>query len=505
MIRDRAQHQSLVAMVALVSASAAASAPQEASTSRLQASASRQSLQLAPNPGCPNKEPYCRTQLPLNVMGFHEGALYGWTSVLPGVSCPDSNFPPDDKAVDFCFYASSTFAPETWIYLGQFPTININEFPIEIVFGPGACSAYKYIYTTYGRILRGSSAPDDWNLTDIALNIPDFPPGVYGIPGSFAAADQGERTRLFYGDYTQADPFDPGPGCFIWHSDDCGESWTTFDFGGGRQIHSINVDPEDSQQIYASVDTEFFPFPNPWLGLWRSTDGGDSFERVSSNYVGVDFVIPRGTNRVFLETDNDAAYQGPLLFWDKLTGGDTQPTGPWPSVPEGAPEWLGSGHAIIATSEQNIFLASMGENGFFSWRYGLWYFAPPAYDVAVLLEDLQPPIDFIETSDGIARVVTFEPHGIQPGETLTIIRVDPPDFNGHVVPTVTGPLSFTYPCAACPKTGSGGFASKEPFFYPNRTVEVTDPDTQVSYLYSNTSRIPKPQFLPSPPSPPGIP
>jgi len=125
MIRDRAPNQSLVAVVAFVSASAAAGVPHEASISRLQASALRQPLQLAPNPACPNKAPYCRTQLPFNVMGFHEGALYGWTSVLPGVSCPDSNFPPNDKAVDFCFYASTTFAPENWIYLGQFPTTNI--------------------------------------------------------------------------------------------------------------------------------------------------------------------------------------------------------------------------------------------------------------------------------------------------------------------------------------------------------------------------------------------
>ena len=100
MIRDRAPNQSLVAIAALVSASAAASVPQEVSISRLQASASRQSLQLAPNPACPNKAPYCRTQLPFNVMGFHEGALYGWTSVLPGVTCPDSNFPPNNNDVD---------------------------------------------------------------------------------------------------------------------------------------------------------------------------------------------------------------------------------------------------------------------------------------------------------------------------------------------------------------------------------------------------------------------
>ena len=493
----------LVAVVAIVSASTAAGTfQQEASTIiRRQTSASDQRLELAPNPACPDKAPYCRTELQLpgstwiSVMGFHNGVLYAWVSFPPGYSCPVSNLPPDTNNWNLCFYSSSTFAPESWSYLGQYPTAT-DDRALEIVFGPGACSLYKYIYTSNKLILRASSAPTDWDFTDIASHISDLPANTLGFRGNFAAADQGSRTRLFYGNYNDPDPYDPGPGCFIWHSDNCGETWTTFSFGGGRHVQGINADPEDSWQIYASVDTIYLKFPNPWLGLWRSTDGGDTFDRVSTNYVGIDFVFPRETNKVFLETDNDAAFGGPLLSWDKLTGGDTQIAAPWPSVPVGAPEWAGSAHAIILTSEQNIMLESIGESGFFSWRNGLWYFAPPSYDTPVLLEDLQPPIDSIETRSGIASVVTFEPHGIQPAEIISIIEVNPPSFDAtEVVATVTGPYSFTYPCEGCPENGSHGFATKSPFLYPNRTVEVTDPNTQVTYLYSNGTRIPKPRFL----------
>lgn len=494
----------LVALVAIVSTSTAGDTFQQRASTVIHGRtvASERPLQLAPNPACPDKAPYCRTELELpgstwvSVMGFHNGVLYAWMSALPGYSCPGSNLLPDTKNFNLCFYGSSTFAPESWSYLGQYPT-TIDERALEVVFGPGACSHYKFIYTSNKRILRASSAPTDWNFTDIASNISDLPDNTLGFRGSLAAADQGSRTRLFYGNYNNGIPGDPGPGCFVWHSDNCGETWTTFDFGGGRHVHSINVDPEDSWQVYASVDTEFFEFPNPWLGLWRSTDGGDTYERVSSNYVGIDFVFPRGTNKVILETDNDAAFLGPLISWDKLTGGDTEIAAAWPSVPVGAPRWAGSGNAMILTSEQNIMLESFGESGFFSWRNGLWYFAPPLYDTPVLLEDLQPPIEYIETSSGIASVVTFEPHGIQPGDTVSIIRVDPPGFNAtEVVPTVTGPDSFTYRCDGCPENGYGGFASKAwPFLYPNRTVEVTDPETQVTYLYSNGTRFVKPRFL----------
>src|SRR5262249_6396280 len=135
------------------------------------------------------------------------------------------------------------------------PPAMITDKPIEIVFGTGNCSSYKYIYTTTRRILRAKT--DQANFCrDVALSeaqqtcsdpthtfagIPNLPPDTTAIVGSFAIADQ--PARLFYGYYNNhqyqgtghCPPNALNPvngGCpdnqaYIWTSIDCGDSWTT--------------------------------------------------------------------------------------------------------------------------------------------------------------------------------------------------------------------------------------------------------------------------------------
>ena len=391
------------------------------------------------------------------------------------------------------------------------PPTTPDELIFEIVFAPlrAGCSGgpYMYIYTSQKRILRTSSAPPDWN-NFIDVTPGDLPPDTTGFRGVFAAVDQGSRTRLFYGNYSPSD-IDPPSGVFVWHSDNCGNGWTTFPLGGGRQLHSIRADPQDSQKIYATIDTESIERPNPWYGLWRSADGGDTFQRVSENYVGIDFVFQSDTSKVLLESDGEAGFLGPLLSWDTTTPfADTQIAAPWPST--SGPSWAGSGHAIFLTSEQNIMLESVGEEGALSFRNGIWYLAPPAYDTAVLLEDLLPPIRTVTGAGTIASATTYEPHGLEDGETISVSHVETISVSrvdcgssgasfdaDDVTAMVTGPTSFTYNCSSfCPQHGNGGFVKKAhaPFLYPNRTVEVTAP-SGVTYLYSNNVRIVKPRFV----------
>jgi hypothetical protein len=403
-------------------------------------------LQLAPNPACPSSAPFCRFEVSSvggatpGVMGAYNGVLYGYIRVEAGNACPSSSAPPDPNNASLCFYSSTTFSPENWIFQGRYLTARTFDFPVEIVFGPSTCSSYKYIYTTNHRILRASTA--NWNFTDIVpsqpqigiYGLPNLPPDTAGRPGSFAIANLGSLARLFYGNYNDHsyNGNNPPYGAYVWHSDNCGNSWTS-QFLGGREVHAINVDPADNSDIYVTVDNECSPdgsiCPGPAsLGVWRSGDSGDNFFHVSnSNGNPINFVLPRVSNNLFLETDGGLAATtgGPLLSWDKANGGDIQIAAHWPSA---SPAWAGSGLGIDLTSEQNIFVQSNGEGGVLSNLYGLWYFAPPFYDVPVLLENLPSSV----------------------------------------------------------------------ILFPNRTVEVTDPSTHISYLYSNDQRMVKPQFINAP-------
>jgi hypothetical protein len=384
--------------------------------------------------------------------------------------------------------------------------------PVEIVFGTGGCSGFKYVYTSTHSIWR--AATTDWYFTDVAAA--DAAHGFSGIlvpldtsarRGSFAIGTNSYGgTRLFYSNYNDHS-VNPAPGGMIWKSDDsdnCGGTWTLLKNFGGREVHSVNADPGSTSTIYAVIDDEGTEVVPP---LWRSTDGGDTFYAVAGNLTPIDLVFPAGSNQILMEPD--AGVSGPLFTWDKVTPGATiqQPA----QYPQATPSWNGpDAEGIGLTSEQNVFIQSDGQ------RTGFWYLAPPYYNAPVLLEDVSPPIDFVASSDGItATVVTAVPHQIQPinpgiddtGVDQIIIHgvtpstfdtVDSQSRSTYVPVTVTGPYSFNYPCTpTCPvnQEGTGGSATKDGvYLWPGRTVDVTDPNTGIGYLYSSNFGFIKPEF-----------
>lgn len=474
--------------------------------------------QLAPNPGCSNGAPYCRTQVALTpdgtgvaVIGFHNGSLYAWQEAGGNGTCNPALAPGG-----FNFYATSTFSPERWSLQntqGFVPAASNCASVAELVFAPAACRgvSYKYVYlTSSAQILRATSASNDWNFTDVgSSNLPSLPPDTGARIGSFAiGTNTSGGVRLFYGNYNNHsyNGMNPPYGGYVWSSDDCGNTWTIAQFFGGREVHSIEIDPANLLNVYVNIDDECSPdgsvCPNPAAaGLWKSTDGGNTFSHISSTFsngtevVGIDTAFSNLSNNIFMETDGNGSVPsgGPLLSVNKIYGGYTQFV-PWPTVTSGAPAWAGSASGIKSTSEQNIFLATNSD--FSPPRAGLWYFVPPDYDTPILLEDLAPPISYVGTSSGIATVITYEPHNLHTGDLIWIDGVSTAGLNtssSGVPITVTGPYIFTYSCPNCPLYGTGGFARKPFLYWGYHTVEVTDPATNITYLYNQSQKIPKPR------------
>jgi hypothetical protein len=383
---------------------------------------------LAPNPACAGNAVYCRgwvsnTPSPAQgvaVIGFHNGYLYGYTPVNGGQLCPGApSNSPTSISQTLCFYASSTLAPETWVYQGNYaPPYSSAVDPgyvFEILFGTGGCSGYKYIYTSTHSILRATSSSSDWTFHDVAVpnsglgftGLPNIPgPNPVPVPsptpffstasraGSFAiGTDSSGNTRLFFGNYpsnnttytstTCAQNSNNCPHAYVWHSDSCGTTWAT-PYGIAepahhcQEVHALNVDPTNLSNLYVMVDGE--NADGNYCGLWQSTDGGNTFTELDSRNIGINFVLPPVTNGVFAEpdwTDQQGDTGGPLFTWNKGIPSNFQII-PWPSA-ESA--WTGRGYGINLTSEQNIFLETVDNHT------GFWYFAPPFYNSPVILED----------------------------------------------------------------------------------------------------------------------
>jgi photosystem II stability/assembly factor-like uncharacterized protein len=65
----------------------------------------------------------------------------------------------------------------------------------------------------------------------------------------------------------------------IYKSTDAGKTWTRLDLSDAQQITAIVVDPKDPDHVFVSA--EGHPYgPNPVRGVFRSTDGGKTFEKV---------------------------------------------------------------------------------------------------------------------------------------------------------------------------------------------------------------------------------
>ncbi|HEY6968215.1 MAG TPA: sialidase family protein, partial [Candidatus Angelobacter sp.] len=479
-------------------------------------------LQQKPNPACPDNAWYCAAPVSSiggavpGVIGFHNGSLYGATRVESGSTCPGTNLPPNGSST-FCVYTTETFAPEDWVLQGQFPAKDvivggktIGEFLLEIVFVPncsGTGNSYKYLYTFAGRILRASASPDDWNFKDVAhpdsqngfSGLPDLPADTAGRIASFAVAFQGPRTRLFYGNKSahildSTHPPLAQPAAYVWHSDDCGDTWThslpsppgdpnNSNFGGS-EIHTINVDPANARNIYVNVDIEFTDpkvTGNKVIGLWRSTDGGDTFSHVQTpgnSVTGINFAFSNATNKIFMETDDNP--NRPYVFWDTVNGGPLQAGPAFPHqqiakkgmggclqlgqvftralmllpaqpdffrdmvsqgcLPPGLgsqqkqTQWLaGQGSAILVTSEKNIFIGTGG----FTPHVATWYFAPPFYDIPVLLQNFGTSIGFVNRT---VEVTAPAQNGLGPTTYLynTTARFVKPQF---ITPPLPAPGS----------------------------------------------------------------
>src|ERR1700736_811431 len=65
----------------------------------------------------------------------------------------------------------------------------------------------------------------------------------------------------------------------IYKSTDAGKTWTHLGLRDGQQIPQLAVDPRDPNKVFAAVAGHPYG-PNKERGVYRSTDGGQNFQKV---------------------------------------------------------------------------------------------------------------------------------------------------------------------------------------------------------------------------------
>lgn len=223
------------------------------------------------------------------------------------------------------------------------------------VTGVRAAPAVFYMGTTGGGVWRTEDYGESWtNLTDGQIEV--------GSIGSIAVAESNESV-IYVGTGSACLRGNVSTGRGLYRSTDRGRTWSLAGLDDAGQLARVRVHPEDSDLLYVAALGHAFG-PNQERGVFRSSDGGRSWEKILfvSDSTGIVDLAMDPTNPRILYA---VAWTGVRLPWAinsgseesglfrSKDGGDT-----WGRVTSGLPTGIVGrmGVAISASNPNRIYV-----------------------------------------------------------------------------------------------------------------------------------------------------
>ncbi len=217
-------------------------------------------------------------------------------------------------------------------------------------------------YTFYIGVCNGGV----WKTTDAGRTwqpiFDDQPTGSIG----WVSVAPSDPNILYVGSGEGLPRPDLSTGNGIYKSTDAGKTWTHLELRDGQQIPKIAVDPRNPNRLFAAVLGHPYG-PNEERGIYRSIDGGQSFQRVlfkDENTGGKDVDIDPSNPDIVYATMWEQR-QGPWenAAWGGSTGGIFKSTDggtTWKPIMKGIPDGFSQAELAIAPSNPQRLYATVG-------------------------------------------------------------------------------------------------------------------------------------------------
>ena len=248
----------------------------------------------------------------------------------------------------------------------------------------------------------GACAGGVWKTTDAGQTWQNISDGFFKTASVGAIAVAPSDPNVIYAGMGEATiRIDVSPGDGVYKSTDAGQTWTHLGLSDTRHIGKVQVHPRNPDIVYVAALGHAFG-PNEERGVFRSTDGGQSWKKVlykSENAGAIDLTLDPRNPRILYAS----MWQARRSFWNLSSGGpdsglwrSTDGGDTWtdltgnPGLPKGikgkigiaaSPAQSGRVWALVEAEKGGLYRSDDGGN---TWklltdnpdlRYRPWYFS----------------------------------------------------------------------------------------------------------------------------------
>jgi photosystem II stability/assembly factor-like uncharacterized protein len=236
----------------------------------------------------------------------------------------------------------------------------------------GRAAAVAGIPTDRDTYYMGATGGGVWKTGNAGASWESVSDGYFGGSVGAVAVSEWDPNVVYVGLGEKTIRGNVSPGDGAWRSTDAGDSWTRIGLQDSQHISRVRIHPRDPERVYAAVMGHLFG-PNEQRGVFRSKNGGDTWEQVLyvNDRVGaVDLVIDPTNPRILYASfwnikrtpySLESGGEGSGLY-KSVNGGDSwtllSDNDGFPDAPLGI-----IGIAVSPTNNKNIYAMVEADEG----------------------------------------------------------------------------------------------------------------------------------------------